>query len=82
MLYYLARYPEVQARMQDEADVVLGNARLPTDMAALEQLQLIEAVANETMVRTTAARASPLAMARASAPGVVWGCWRSKRPWP
>jgi cytochrome P450 len=49
MLYYLARSREIRARLQDEADVVLGDQRLPIDLAALERLQLTEAVAHETM---------------------------------
>jgi cytochrome P450 len=49
LLYLIAEHPEVQQRMQQEADSVLGGERLPPDLASLEALPYIEAVAQETL---------------------------------
>ena len=49
MVHLLSQHPEVQANMQQEADAVLGAAPYPLDMASLNQLTYIEAVAHETL---------------------------------
>ncbi|MCI0733928.1 MAG: cytochrome P450 [Methylococcaceae bacterium] len=49
MLYFMTEYPEVQARMQLEADSVLGADKLLYAYAKHDQLEYIEAVAFETM---------------------------------
>lgn len=49
MAHLLSQHPEVQLKMQQEADSVLGTAPYPMDMAAINQLAYIEAVAHETL---------------------------------
>ena len=49
MMHLMIEYPAVQARMQAEADRVLGGAERPGDYAISDALQYIEAVAQETM---------------------------------
>ena len=49
MMHFMTLAPEVQAKMQAEADRVLGDAALPPDHAATEALPYIEAVAHEAM---------------------------------
>lgn len=49
MLYFMAEHPEVQRQMQAEADAVMGDAMVITDMKLTEKLAYIEAVAQETM---------------------------------
>ncbi|MGZ8144635.1 MAG: cytochrome P450, partial [Methylosarcina sp.] len=49
LLYLISQYPEVQRKMQQEADAVLGAETLPTDLLAIEKLTYIEAVAQETL---------------------------------
>jgi len=49
MTYYMAKYPEIQHRMQAEADAVLGNTATVTDYEKIRDLRYIEAVAHETM---------------------------------
>lgn len=49
MLHYMALYPEVQRKMQAEADAVLGAHPTLTDLHDADKLTYIEAVANETM---------------------------------
>lgn len=49
LLYLIAEHPEVQQRMQQEADSVLGEETLPPDLATLDKLPYIEAVALETL---------------------------------
>ena len=49
LLYLITEHPEVQLKMQQEADAVLGADTLPKDISTVEQLTYIEAVAHETM---------------------------------
>jgi cytochrome P450 len=49
LLYLIAEHPEVQHKMQQEADAVLGADTMPQDISAIEQLNYIEAVAHETL---------------------------------
>ena len=49
MVHFMADYPEVQKRMQQEADEVLGDARMLHDFRNHDRLSYIEAVAYETM---------------------------------
>lgn len=49
MLYLISEHPEVQIRMQQEADAVLGEERLVPDFASIDKLTYIEAVAHETL---------------------------------
>ncbi len=49
LLYLITEHPEVQLKMQQEADAVLGADTLPKDISTIEQLTYIEAVAHETM---------------------------------
>jgi cytochrome P450 len=49
MMHLMTEHPDVQARMQEEADGVLGSAHRPTDYATTDELRYIEAVAHETM---------------------------------
>jgi cytochrome P450 len=49
LLYLLAGHPEVQHKMQQEADTVLGAETTPPDISTIEQLNYIEAVAHETL---------------------------------
>jgi cytochrome P450 len=49
MLYFMAKYPEVQQRMQAEADAILAGATTVTDYQKISDLRYIEAVAHETM---------------------------------
>jgi cytochrome P450 len=49
MMHIMAEHPDVQRRMQAEADEVLGDAMRPPDYASTEALRYIEAVAHETM---------------------------------
>ncbi|MEM7538120.1 MAG: cytochrome P450 [Chloroflexota bacterium] len=49
MLYYMSKYPDVQQKMQEEADRVLGDATILTDEAKVRELPYIDAVAHETM---------------------------------
>ncbi|HEU0200426.1 MAG TPA: cytochrome P450, partial [Burkholderiaceae bacterium] len=49
MLHFMAQHPDVQARMQAEADAVLGTAAVLDDIAGAERLAYIEAAAHETM---------------------------------
>jgi cytochrome P450 len=49
LLYLISEHPEIQRRMQLEADSVLGAETLPPDLGALEKLPYIEAVAQETL---------------------------------
>ena len=48
MMHLMTEHPAVQARMQDEADRILGPAHRPPDYASTAELY-IEAVAHETM---------------------------------
>ncbi|XP_069193297.1 probable cytochrome P450 49a1 isoform X2 [Procambarus clarkii] len=48
-LYLLARNPEVQARLQKEVDVVLGNHKGPLTQHHLAQLSYLKAVVKESM---------------------------------
>jgi len=45
----MTEHPEAQAKMQAEADRVLGNAGRPPDYASTEALHYIEAAAHEAM---------------------------------
>ncbi len=49
MMHLMTEHPAVQARMQDEADHILGPANRPPDYASTGELRYIEAVAHETM---------------------------------
>ena len=49
MMYLMTEHPAVQARMQDEADRILGPASRPSDYASTGELHYIDAVAHETM---------------------------------
>ena len=49
MMHFMAEHPGVQARMQDEADRVLGDHPRPADYATADALPYIEAVAHEAM---------------------------------
>ena len=49
MMHLMSEYPDVQVRMQNEADRVLGPANRPPDYASTGELHYIEAVAHETM---------------------------------
>ena len=49
MLYFMTEFPDVQQRMQEEADRVLGQDKLLTDYANHNKLEYIEAVIHETM---------------------------------
>lgn len=49
LLYLLAGHPEVQHKMQQEADTVLGAETTPPDISTIEKLNYIEAVAHETL---------------------------------
>jgi cytochrome P450 len=49
LLYLIAEHPEVQQRMQQEADSMLADEPLPSDFATLEKLPYIEAVIQETL---------------------------------
>lgn len=55
MLYYMARHPEVQARMAAEADAQLGDADVPQSPEAVQKLRTITAVAHETLRLKSAA---------------------------
>ena len=48
-LYFMTEHPEVQNKMQKEADTILGNEGMPSDLESLGKLIFIEAVANETL---------------------------------
>ncbi len=49
MMHLMAKHPDVQARMQVEADRVLGDARRPPSYASTDELRYIEATAHEAM---------------------------------
>ncbi|MCW5620425.1 MAG: cytochrome P450, partial [Burkholderiales bacterium] len=50
LMHFLMEYPEVQARVQEEVDRVIGLADRPwQDAATPDKLKYVEAVANETM---------------------------------
>lgn len=49
MLHFMTDVPAVQHTMQQEADAVLGEARMLPDFRAQERLRYIEAVAYETL---------------------------------
>lgn len=49
MLYLMTEHPEVQHKMQQEADAVLGDDTMPPHPGIIEKLNYIEAVAYETM---------------------------------
>ncbi|NOU20178.1 MAG: cytochrome P450 [Methyloglobulus sp.] len=49
LLYFMTEHPEVQRKMQQEADTILGEEIMPTDLSAFEKLTYIEAVVHETL---------------------------------
>jgi cytochrome P450 len=49
MMHLMAQHPEIQTKMQEEADRVLGEADRPPDYGATDALRYIEAVAHEAM---------------------------------
>jgi cytochrome P450 len=49
MMYFMAKYPEVQRQMQAEADAVLADMATVTAYEKTRELHYIEAVAHETM---------------------------------
>jgi len=48
-LYFMSEHREIQIKMQQEADLVLGQQNIPPDWSSIEKLIYIEAVANETL---------------------------------
>jgi cytochrome P450 len=55
MLYYMAKQPEVQARVREEADRELGEAEVPRSPEQSQRLAYIAAVAQETLRLKSAA---------------------------
>lgn len=49
IVYFMTEYPEVQKKMQEEADKVLGDTEIVKDLRQIERLEYIEAVAYESM---------------------------------
>lgn len=49
MLHFLTEYPEIQQRIQQEVDEVLGKGRMLHDIRDAERLTYLEAVSFETM---------------------------------
>jgi cytochrome P450 len=49
LLYLITEHPEVQHKMQQEADIMLGAETMPPAISTVEKLNYIEAVAHETM---------------------------------
>lgn len=49
LLYLISEHPEVQRKLQQEADAVLSGQPLPADLGMLEKLPYLEAVAQETL---------------------------------
>jgi cytochrome P450 len=49
LLFLITEHPEIQHKMQMEADAVLGAETIPADLSVIEQLIYIEAVAHETL---------------------------------
>ncbi|BBM86631.1 cytochrome P450 [Candidatus Uabimicrobium amorphum] len=49
MMSYMTKYPEVQNKMQQEADAILGDAKVLQNFHDVDKLSYMEAVANETM---------------------------------
>jgi len=49
LVYLMTEHPEVQLKMQQEADAILGSGTALHDIGAVEQLHYIEAVVHETM---------------------------------
>jgi cytochrome P450 len=49
MVHFLTAYPDIQQRLQQEADAVLGEARLLQHFPDHERLTYLEAVTHETM---------------------------------
>jgi cytochrome P450 len=49
IIHFVMEHPEVGARLREEADAVLGGARVATRIEDLDRLPYLEAVANETM---------------------------------
>ena len=49
MTYFMCRNPDVQSRVQEEVDSVVGQAAMLEDIVDTDRLAYIDAVANETM---------------------------------
>jgi cytochrome P450/nitrite reductase/ring-hydroxylating ferredoxin subunit len=49
LMYFMAKYPEVQRKMQAEADAVLADTTTVTEYHKISELHYIEAAAHETM---------------------------------
>lgn len=49
MMYFMAKYPDVQRQMQAEADAILKDKAMVTAYHKARELRFIEAVAHETM---------------------------------
>lgn len=49
LLHLICEHPDVQAKLQLEADAVLTKESLPADLGTLEKLPYLEAVAQETL---------------------------------
>jgi cytochrome P450 len=49
LVYLITEHPEVQHKMQQEADALLGTDIMPSDLSTVEKLNYIEAVAHETL---------------------------------
>jgi cytochrome P450/nitrite reductase/ring-hydroxylating ferredoxin subunit len=47
--YFMCRHPDVQKRMQEEVDAVLGEAAILENIVHTDQLVYLDAVVNETM---------------------------------
>ncbi|MGR8979614.1 MAG: cytochrome P450 [Gammaproteobacteria bacterium] len=55
LMYLIAEYPDVQRKMQQEADNVLGEETTPRELGSIDKLPYIEAVAHETLRLKSAA---------------------------
>jgi cytochrome P450 len=55
LLYFMTEFPEVQKKMQQEVDSILGEEKIPSDLSTVEKLSYIEAVAHETLRLKSAA---------------------------
>ncbi|MGF6935971.1 cytochrome P450/nitrite reductase/ring-hydroxylating ferredoxin subunit [Paraburkholderia sp. UCT70] len=49
MTHFMCRHPDVQRRMQEEVDSVVGQAVILEDLGDTDRLAFLDAVANETM---------------------------------
>ncbi|MGR9116941.1 MAG: cytochrome P450 [Gammaproteobacteria bacterium] len=49
LVYQITEHPEVQYKIQQEVDAVLGKHSIPDDLTAVEKLKYLEAVVHETL---------------------------------